>query len=243
MRRSLYAAIVLLLLTCSSVRADPVSITSGFVVFTDEPGEFLLAGPGFDVTGYMFPSTLSGTFWFDHCHPALTGGGCLPGMRIDLGTTTYDVVPDGQGRGTIGGVVYDELFFSGEWTFRGPRLVAPTTFDESPLVRDGHFGFDGSIRAFPTDSRVGTPLWSASLRGSGTARAFFGADTSGVSGARVVPNDLHYLFEPQPVPEPSTLFLVGTGLAAALTRCRRRLAPSTGSGFKPSNPASPSSTA
>jgi PEP-CTERM motif len=243
MQRPIYAVLVLLVLTGSSVRADPITVTSGFVLFTDEPGEFLLAGRDFELSGFMFPSTVRGTFWFDHCHPDLTGGGCLPGTRINLGTTTYGVVPDGPGRGTIEGVTQDELFYSGEWTFHGPRLIAPTTFDESPLVRNGHFRFEGSIFAYPTALRAGAPLWSANLRGGGTARAFFGVDIARVSGPRLVPNDLHYMFDPEPVPEPSTLFLVGTGLAAALARYRRRSALSTRAGFEERpGPASPSST-
>ena len=64
------------------------------------------------------------------------------------------------------------------------------------------------------------PLFSANLRGGGTARVFFGVNTFGVSGPRLIAHDLHYVFETQPVPEPSTLLLVGAGLGAALTRCR-----------------------
>jgi PEP-CTERM motif-containing protein len=226
MQRPLYAVIVLLVLTCSPVGADPITVTSGLVLFTDEPGEFRLVGRGFELSGYMFPSTVRGTFWFDRCHPDLTGGGCLPGARIDFGTTTYGIGEGDQGRGTIGGVVHEELFYSGEWTFHGPSVIAPTALDEG-LVRTGHFLFEGSIFAFPTDSRTGTPLFSASLRGGGTARVFFGGETSGVPDPRLIVQDMDYVFEPQPVPEPSTLFLVGAGLGAALTRYRRRSARST----------------
>lgn len=147
MRRPLYAVFVLLVLTCSPVEADPITVTSGLVVFTDEPGDFFLVGRGFELSGVMFPSTLRGTFWFDRCHPDLTGGGCLPGARIDFGTTTYGLGPGDQGRGTIGGIAHEELFYSGEWTFHGPSLIAPTTLDEDPLVRNGHFVFEGSIFA------------------------------------------------------------------------------------------------
>ena len=232
MQRPLDAVIVLLVLTCNPAGADPITVTSGLVVFTDEPGEFRLVGRGFELSGEMFPSTVRGTFWFDRCHPDLTGGGCLPGARIDFGTTTYGVGEGDQGRGTIGGVVHDELFYSGEWTFHGPSIIAPTTLDEQPLVRTGHFLFEGSIFAFPTDSRTGTPLFSASLRGGGTARAFFGVLTSDGSSPRLLVHDLDYVFEPQPVPEPSTLVLVGAGLGAALTRYRRRSARSTRAGLE-----------
>jgi hypothetical protein len=118
--------------------------------------------------------------------------------------------------------VHEELFYSGEWTFHGPSVIAPTSFDEPGLVKDGPFAFEGSIFAYPTELRTGMPLFSASLRGGGTARVFFGVNAFGVSGPRLVPHDLHYVFEAQPVPEPSTLLLVGAGLGAALTRRRRR---------------------
>ena len=233
MRRSLSAVVVLIILTCTPVGADPITVTSGFVQFTDEPGEFLLVGRGFELSGSMFPSTLSGTFWFDQCHPDLTAGGCLPGARIDFGSTTYGVGDlEDQGRGTIGGVVHEELFYSGEWTFHGPTVLAPTTFDEQPLVRDGHFLFEGSIFAYPTDLRTGAPLFSASLRGGGTARVFFGVETFGGSGPRLILHDLDYVFETQPVPEPSTLLLLSAGLGAALRRCRRRSALSTRAGLE-----------
>jgi hypothetical protein len=222
MRRSLSAAIVLLIVTCNPVGAEPINVTSGLVVFTDEPGDFRLVGPGFELRGEMFPTTVSGTFWFDRCHPDLTGGGCLPGARIDFGTTTYGVGEGDQGSGVIGGVVHEELFYSGEWTFHGPSVTAPTRFDEPPLFRDGLFAFEGSIFAYPTELRTGMPLFSASLHGGGTARAFFGLNTSGESGPRLIVHDLHYVFEAQPVPEPSTLLLVGAGLGVVLKRCRRR---------------------
>jgi PEP-CTERM motif len=232
MRRPLSAAIVLLVLTCTPVGAEPIDVTSGHVVFTDEPGDFLFVGRGFELRGEIFPTTVSGTFWFDRCHPDLTGGGCLPGARIDFGTTTYGVGSGDHGSGVIGGVVHEELFYSGEWTFHGPSVIAPTTFDEHDLVRDGPFTFEGSIFAYPTELRTGMPLFSASLCGGGTARVFFGVNTFGVSGPRLIPHDLHYVLETQPVPEPSTLLLVGAGLGAALIRCRRRSGLSTGAGLE-----------
>ena len=232
MRCSLSAATVLLVLTCNPVGAEPIDVTSGLVVFTDEPGEFLLVGRGFELRGAIFPTTVSGTFWFDRCHPDLTGGGCLPGAPIDFGTTTYGLGSGDQGSGVIGGAVHDELFYTGEWTFHGPSVIAPSSFDEAGLVRDGPFAFDGSIFAYPTESRTGMPLFSANLRGGGTARVFFGVNTFGVSGPRLIAHDLHYMFETQPVPEPSTLLLVGAGLGAALSRCRRRSHLSTGAGLE-----------
>jgi hypothetical protein len=224
MRHALCAALVILGLAAPAA-ADPVTITSGFAVLTDEPGDFSLIGPGFDLSGEWFPRRLRGTFWFDRCgHPQLPGspGGCLPGARIEFGSTTYGVNPDtGRGQGIIDGVVHDGLFFSGEWTFHGPSVVGPSGPEEPRLFRDGRFAFHGRIAAFLDESLTGTPLFSANLRGAGTARVFFGVETAAGGGPRLITHEMRYTFDgSQPVPEPSTMLLIGAGLAAGVTRLR-----------------------
>jgi hypothetical protein len=215
MRRAL--TIVLLVLAASPAGADPVTINAGSATLTDEPGNFSLVGPGFDLSGEWFPRTLEGTFWFDQC-----GAGCLPGSTIDFGSTTYGLSTDASiapGQGTIGGVEYDQLFYAGEWTFHGPSVMGPVAPDGSRATADGAFSFEGSIAAFLDESRTGTPLFAADLQGSGTARVFFG-----VESGRLIATDLDYVFETPgaAVPEPSSMMLIGTGLALGVSRLRRR---------------------
>lgn len=67
MRCLLGLAPALVLLFGGTSAADPVTVTSGIINFTDEPGGFEVAGNGFGVSFGWFPKVVSGTFWFDRC--------------------------------------------------------------------------------------------------------------------------------------------------------------------------------
>lgn len=215
MARVLCSAVALVLVLCRSAVADPLTVTSGFVIFTDEPGEFALAGPGFDLQGSWFPRTVTGTFWHDRCQP------CAAGTPVDFGSTTYAFSTDRSAiaGGSVGGVAYDQLFYDAQVTFTGPFVFAPVQLNEDGATRQsGSFDFMGRIAVFAGDSPSGSALFSADLRGSGTAHVFFGAATDDAQGPFVL-HDLDYIFEDQaPIPEPSTLLLMGSSLAAAAAR-------------------------
>ena len=93
--------------------------------------------------------------------------------------------------------MHEELFYNSEWTFHGPSVIAPTTFDEDPLVGNGHFIFEGGIP--PTLLTCAHRCFGKPPRRWDRA-CVLRVGTSGVSSPRLILHDLHYVFETQPVP-------------------------------------------
>ena len=230
MRRSLSAAIVLLVLTCNPAGAEPIDVTSGLVVFTDEPGDSFSSDAASSSGARYSPrrsAAPSGSTGVTRIYWRRVSPGCAYRLRHhDVRHRQGD-----QGSGASGASCTRSCSTAANGRSMGRASLHLRRSTSRPR-QDGPFAFEGSIFAYPTESRTGMPLFSASLRGGGTARVFFGANTFGVSGPRLILHDLHYVFETQPVPEPSTLLLVGAGLGAALSRCRRRSHLSTGAGLE-----------
>lgn len=193
----------------SSAAADPLTVTSGYVVFTDEPGDFVFTGAGFDLRGSWFPRSVSGMHWYDVCQP------CAPGTSLTFGAT-YDFSTDlaTVAAGSVNGVDYSRLYYDASLTFRGPTVVAPAFNPGGHTLASGRFDFTGQIGVFADDSRSGVPLFLADLLGSGTAYVYFGAHPEGLEV-----HDIDYVFDDAaPTPEPATLALLCAGLAAAAWR-------------------------
>ena len=205
MRFLLSVTMALVLLIGRTSAADPVTVTAGAIYLTDEPGLFCVAGSGFDVSVGWWPSG----GWGGECI-----SGCSPGTTVDLATTyTFSDLFQGYG-GRINGVVYPALYKVGELTFDGPVFKAPFDNEHAPLPMS--FTFHGSVAIFANEALMGPPLFQDELVGSGTVGVFGPVDSS-----RYYLSDVVYAFA-SPVPEPSTLIMLVTGLVGAMS-VRRQL--------------------
>jgi hypothetical protein len=207
-----------------TARADPIAVTSGTATITwDDPASFFLRGEGLRLSSLfvhipVFPPPL------EICGFA---GACAPGESFNLSS----VVSGGQSQiAVVNGITYATpsqpdtwVDLSGRLNFEAGTVTVPPLPDgdfEQPVSLVAPFTMDGRLTGFRSGGTI--PLFEIDVVGRGTAdlRLLAGDD-----GWRF--SDLFYRFEdPAAVPEPMSLVLVGSGLAAMLaSRRRRRLTP------------------
>ena len=210
MRKSVVLLSVLLT-TCSlpkAVRAEPLTLSGLSHFQLDFEGDFFhFIGSSFDLTGRTETGVFIPAVHAPTCDP------CFPGDVVNLSFHTPGEVDLGTGHGTVNDLESPSLSFRGSLQFDATPIVFPNVPPDliGGISIVAPFRFNGFLRAFAG----GHEVFAHSLRGVGTAFEHFVSDTGAPPFGTGVEGETPYAFdEASPVPEPSTMLLVGLGALA-----------------------------
>jgi hypothetical protein len=209
----LFSVFLAVLGASSAVRGDPLTLSSSSHLVLDFEGDFFrFVGPSFDLNGRMGFGESIRRVHEPGCGP------CFPGDVVNFGFRTIGFVDLGTGEGIVNGVEFPSLQFTGFLRFDAAfPFPEPPDDDLVAFTVSGPFRFAGAVRAFAGQNLV----FEHDLRGAGIVRQQFVASDNGLPPWDFAEDSTGYDFgEATPVPEPSTLVLVGLG-AVALSRARR----------------------
>jgi len=206
------ACATMLLVCATPLRADPVKITSGTVETETGIGAAIIEMHGADFflkTGGDFTAPIR------LCQP------CPDGTVTTL-DGTYSLSNRG-GSLTWNGVTYQDPSFYGRGLFTTGDIVVAGS---GQFTIETPFQFTGFLDVYGFGESL-NPLFTLQLRGIGTALATFRELTDLGEKLHLLPSDrgLRYRFEASqvsPVPEPSSVLLIATGLAGLAVRRWRK---------------------
>jgi PEP-CTERM motif len=220
----LLPACLLLLLLPVIAHADNVIITNGSLTLgcPDCIGRasfrsigFSFSGAGFSVRGQEIDGPPQRVL--SNC----VGVSCFgksANIRLD---SNADLGAVFVGSGTFNGATINPAFFNASaLLFRGPLLTIPL-LDTPTITITAPFYMTGnlSVATISTDGHV--PVFSMTVQGSGMATLTLARFFDGLQYGYQL-TQIRYDFQPSDVPEPTTLWLLGAGLAGLTAAVRRR---------------------
>ena len=197
--------------------ADPLRVTSGQFNIDHEGDWYVYFGEGFDIR--LDPGLVNYGLWVEKiwgrtCFIPMTDETCAVGETLDVSFTTPTDTHLGIGDATIGGSTYESVTVRGTLDFDFTPILLTSDMPEFSNGRSP-FAFSGVIRGLTN----GNELFSISLFGAGRTHIPLFREGNLVFGEE---GKVIYEFEDiAATPEPATVLLLGTGLAATIARRRR----------------------
>ena len=203
--------------------ADPIVISSGRISGNPSASQLAMGVQGSE---FSIVSTPIGGFLANigTCTPCVDAG-FVPTPLVDLGATLNSAgFDEGAIMGVIEGIAYPLTYVA----FSSGTITTPavTLTELGQSLVDVPFSFtavmNGYLESPVTRPSNAPPIFTVELTGSGRASAsFIGLiDENSPSGRSFSLGSLmqYHFVQPQPVPEPGTLFLVGGAIAALAAR-------------------------
>lgn len=205
-----------LLFFSSEALGDTLTITSGQVTFRSgvPDASFSFNGTTTSGSSVQLQGTTGASSTLSPIH-----GTFMAGTSVNLTGLLFS--EPGFGTATIDGVTTNRVIFGGTTSFNAGSVLLPLTPDTSTITLTAPFTYSGIIAGVAGPNQDAPPFFSYTMVGNGTVTATFvyvyfpeGPGSYSVVG-------LQYNTT-APVPEPTTMLLLGTGMAGVAAKFRKR---------------------